>query len=145
MTSITDIHFNKHLKESMGYLISPCIVDGCYQPAVDRGRCIEHPREAFVRNDRASRLPKDWNHRRELVMRRDKGICYLCGEPGADTVDHVNQSMEDDHSLSNLAAVHDVVEPHCHRYKTAQEGVRARQMNQPMKNRPENFQGFYEP
>jgi 5-methylcytosine-specific restriction protein A len=71
-----------------------------------------------------------------MVMRRDDGICYLCGQPGADAVDHVNQSLQDDNRLSNLKAVHEQVEPYCHRYKTAQEGLRAKQMNKPMKNLP---------
>ena len=69
---------------------------------------------------RRSRLPKNWPALRTAVMRRDRGICYVCGGPGADTVDHVEQG--DDHSMGNLAAIHDRTPPHCHRAKSAAEG-----------------------
>ena len=59
-----------------------------------------------------------------VVLRRDKGICYLCGNDGSDTVDHVIPN--DDHSLANLKAVHSNVEPFCHRYKSSQEGHEAK-------------------
>lgn len=73
---------------------------------------------------RKSRLPADWPWRRRTVMRRDKGVCWLCHRPGADRVDH--KVPGDDHSLENLAPVHDAVPPHCHRTKSSQEGVQAR-------------------
>jgi 5-methylcytosine-specific restriction protein A len=60
-------------------------------------------------------------------MKRDKGICYLCGGENADTVDHIKAG--DDHSLTNLAAVHDRVYPHCHRAKSSKEGHEAKQGN----------------
>lgn len=59
-----------------------------------------------------------------IVLKRDKGICYLCNRDGADTVDHIVTG--DNHDLSNLAAVHDKVEPHCHRAKSAREGHEAK-------------------
>ena len=105
-----------------------CLNTGCYEYVVYHGRCQEHQRPAFENSTRKARLPKDWNTRRQIVMARDKGICYICGGEGADTVDHVKQSMQDDHSLDNLAAVHDRVAPHCHRYKTAAEGHEAQRL-----------------
>lgn len=63
-----------------------------------------------------------------IVLKRDSGICYLCGEEGADTVDHIIAG--DDHSLTNLAAVHDRTPPHCHRYKTSQDAHAAKKANQ---------------
>jgi 5-methylcytosine-specific restriction endonuclease McrA len=30
-----------------------------------------------------------WNRRRALVLKRDGGVCQLCGGDGADTVDHI--------------------------------------------------------
>ena len=41
------------------------------------------------------------------VLRRDKGICHLCDQPGADTADHLVPWREtQDDSLSNLKAAH---------------------------------------
>jgi 5-methylcytosine-specific restriction enzyme A len=68
-------------------------------------------------------LPSDWNTRRLVVLKRDKGICYICGNEGADAVDHVVAS--DNHHLDNLKAIHDKVPPHCHRKKSSQEGLEA--------------------
>jgi 5-methylcytosine-specific restriction protein A len=62
-----------------------------------------------------------------IVLKRDNGICYLCGEPGADTVDHIVPN--DDHGLTNLAAVHDRVPPHCHRSKSSTEGLNSQRDN----------------
>lgn len=72
---------------------------------------------------RSRRLPANWKTIRKAVLKRDAGICHLCGQPGADTVDHVIPG--DDHRLENLAPVHDRVEPHCHRAKSSAEGVAA--------------------
>lgn len=69
-------------------------------------------------SDRASRLPAGWSRVTvPRILARDHGICYLCGRPGADEVDHVRPG--DDHRDTNLAAVHG--DP-CHRAKTAREG-----------------------
>jgi len=125
---------------------TPCLTQGCYEPVVDHGRCETHKRPAFEKSTRKQRLPKDWNTRRQIVMARDKGICYLCGGEGADTVDHIKQSLQDDHSLGNLGSVHDRVYPHCHRYKTAAEGHEAQRLrrnqnniNEIVKNRRNRF------
>lgn len=52
-------------------------------------------------------------------MRRDAGICHVCGKPGATQVDHViplaHGGPDDD---TNLAPIH--AEP-CHREKTRRE------------------------
>lgn len=108
---------------------TPCSVAGCpdYAKTGGRGKCEKHIPPAFHNSTRRGRLPSDWNTRRLIVLRRDKGTCYLCGETGADTVDHVVPG--DDHSLTNLAPVHDRTPPHCHRYKTAAEGQEARRGN----------------
>lgn len=99
---------------------TPCLDPDCDEFAVTNGRCNRHY-IPFKGSTRRSRLPKDWRSRREAVMYRDKGICYICGGPGADTVDHVEPG--DDHRMSNLKAVHDAMPPHCHRTKTAYEGL----------------------
>jgi 5-methylcytosine-specific restriction protein A len=74
---------------------------------------------------RRGRLPPGWTSTVvPRILARDRGICYLCGRPGADTVDHVKRG--DDHRDTNLAAVHDATPPHCHRGKSSREGNAAR-------------------
>lgn len=74
----------------------------------------------WATSDRRSRLPSDWPATRRRILKRDHGICHVCGRPGADQVDHLEAG--DDHSDDNLAAIHD--DP-CHRAKSAAEGVQA--------------------
>ena len=71
---------------------------------------------AWEGSTRAARLPPDWPQRRAHVLARDRCICHICHQPGADEVDHIERG--DDHSYSNLAAIHDWP---CHRRKTAAE------------------------
>jgi hypothetical protein len=122
------VHRRKKRKKSydLRYKIlapTPCNEQGCSNKAIARGVCQEHKKPAFFGHNRKSRLPPDWRTRRLIVLKRDGGICYLCGEPGADTVDHVIPN--DDNGLHNLKAVHDSAPPHCHRYKTSKEGTNA--------------------
>ena len=65
--------------------------------------------------------------RNTAVVTRDGGICYLCGQPGADTADHVIPLSQGgaDHP-ANMAAVHDRTEPHCHKLKTQREAKQGR-------------------
>lgn len=105
---------------------TPCLEPGCHEHAINHGRCQQHQRY-WQGSRRNKRLPPDWSTRRLIVLKRDKGICYICGEPGADTVDHIQPG--DNHELSNLAAVHDRTPPHCHRYKSAVEGHTTQQGN----------------
>lgn len=111
---------------------TPCIETDCPDKTFKGGRCIQHQRP-WAGSTRKSRLPSDWSTRRLIVLKRDNGICYLCGGAGADTVDHVE--VGDNHSLSNLAAVHDHVAPHCHRSKSSKEGHEAKASMRP---RPRN-------
>lgn len=111
---------------------TPCLEAGCPNHAKRQGRCENH-QKAWVGSTRRERLPKDWGTRRMIVLRRDKGICYLCGGEGADTVDHIVPG--DDHSLGNLAAVHDRIAPHCHRKKSASEGHQAQRGNRVIRRR----------
>jgi len=103
---------------------TPCLEPGCQDHTVNQGRCKTHQRKPWEGSTRKERLPKDWNTRRLIVMKREGGICHLCGKPGADTIDHLEAG--DNHDLNNLAPVHDRTEPHCHRYKSSQEGHAAR-------------------
>jgi len=74
----------------------------------------------WLGSTRRARLPGDWPARCAAVYARDGRVCHACGLDGADQVDHVERG--DDHSLTNLAPIHD--DP-CHRAKTAREGAAA--------------------
>ena len=77
----------------------------------------------FKSSDRALRLPRDWQTIRKRVLARDKAVCQInmrgC-QNQATEVDHVIAG--DDHTDTNLRAAC----THCHRHKTAREGVQAR-------------------
>jgi 5-methylcytosine-specific restriction protein A len=79
---------------------------------------------------RTQPLPRNWTRIRQRILRRDGGVCYVCGRPGADTVDHIvpasNGGTDDD---DNLAAIHEVP---CHQRKTAIEANAAK----PKRKRP---------
>ena len=67
------------------------------------------------------RMPKNWAATRRRILRRDQGICYVCGKPGADRVDHrvpVSQGGSEDDG--NLAAIHEIP---CHRTKSLSENA----------------------
>ena len=104
---------------------SVCPVPGC----PELRPCPHHPRprtnrQPWASSTRLGRLPKDWPATRARILRRDRRICWICGGPGADAVDHVIPG--DDHAETNLRAVHDRLPPHCHRRKSSIEGHAAR-------------------
>lgn len=54
------------------------------------------------------RTGRPWQRVKARIIRRDAGICHLCGQPGADTADHLlpvslGGSLYDP---ANLAAAH---------------------------------------
>jgi 5-methylcytosine-specific restriction endonuclease McrA len=64
------------------------------------------------------RTGRPWQRRKAAVIRRDAGICHICGQPGADSADHIEPwSISRDDRMSNLAAVHHNVPPHCNRIR----------------------------
>jgi 5-methylcytosine-specific restriction enzyme A len=85
-------------------------------------------------SDRRQRLPSDWPARAAASMRTHNGVCHVCGQPGADAVDHIVPG--DDHSPVNLAPIHQDVPPYCHRIKSAREGVQARAELRRRRTRP---------
>lgn len=103
-----------------------CGESGCRRRSQGSGRCWEHQPKAYAHNYRKDRLPPRsvWEPLRQEVFQRWDWRCHLCGEQGADTIDHIVAG--DNHDISNLAPVHDRNYPHCHRYKTALEGVNSR-------------------
>lgn len=63
-------------------------------------------------------LGRPWRRTVAYVVDRDRGICHICGGPGADSADHIvprSQGGTDD--ASNLLAVHHNVEPRCNRVR----------------------------
>jgi 5-methylcytosine-specific restriction endonuclease McrA len=65
-----------------------------------------------------SRTGRPWQRKKARVIRRDGGICHLCGQPGADSADHlVPYSQGGTDAASNLAAVHHNAEPRCNRIR----------------------------
>jgi 5-methylcytosine-specific restriction enzyme A len=114
---------------------TPCLETGCPLKATYQGRCDTHKKQ-WEGSTRKQRLPQDWNTRRAIVLKKGGGVCYLCGGPNADTVDHIVEG--DNHSLDNLAPVHDRNPPHCHRYKTGEraneikKGYRIKQTYKPI-------------
>lgn len=116
---------------------TPCLEQLCWVEATDEGRCRQHFLEhkaataPWAFNIEAKRdLPSDWAARRKKVLERDRYICYICGGPGADSVDHITprwlqRGNADSHDYSNLKAAHFDVAPYCHRNKSSQEGAQA--------------------
>jgi len=82
-------------------------------------------------------LPRDWERRRRETFREHGDICWVCGQPGANEVDHVKRG--DDHSLNNLKPIHGKgTRQRCHQKKSSREGVDARRQrrNRMLRKRP---------
>lgn len=87
--------------------------------------------------------PPGWDSTRKRILKRDRGVCYLCGQVGADNVDHiVPVSAGGSHRDQNLAAIHEIP---CHRYKTSQQTNRAKPEQVSKKREPEQHPGIYPP
>lgn len=88
---------------------------------------------------RSKPLPKDWPTTTRRILRRDSGICHVCGHRGANGVDHIVAAIdggsEDD---TNLAAIH---EHPCHAAKTSREANRHNPRAIPRKRKPESHPG----
>lgn len=65
-----------------------------------------------------ARTGRPWTRTKARVIRRDGGICHLCGRVGADSADHLVPYSEGGTDLpSNLKAVHHNVAPYCNRLR----------------------------
>ena len=61
---------------------------------------------------------RPWRRTVARVIRRDDGICHLCGLPGADSADHlVPRSQGGSDRLDNLRAVHHNAGARCNRIR----------------------------
>lgn len=54
------------------------------------------------------RTGRPWQRVKARIIRRDAGICHLCGQPGANTADHLVPVARGGavYDLDNLAAAH---------------------------------------
>lgn len=81
---------------------SVCAEAGCGNAAVRGGRCADH---AWTQRPRGS--TRAWRRLRAQVIRRDRGVCWLCRRPGADSADHVIPADDGGpDELWNLRAAH---------------------------------------
>lgn len=83
-------------------------------------------------SNRNTRLPNDWNTRRQRVFKRDGYVCQLAYEGctyDAEECDHVINN--DDHTLSNLQSVCGS----CHSIKSSLEGQAAMRKQRAMEKR----------
>lgn len=54
-----------------------------------------------------ARTGRPWQRKKRRIIRRDGGVCHLCGKPGADTADHlIPHSRGGSDAPSNLRAAH---------------------------------------
>ena len=68
---------------------------------------------------RKAELPKNWSALRKVVIKRDRGKCVWCGEPG-NQVDHIERGT--DHSLTNLRLLCRA----CHMRRTGRDGGKSK-------------------
>jgi 5-methylcytosine-specific restriction protein A len=94
----------------------------CPEPGCPNLDCTVHARKPWANaRERRPRRMSGWaeQERNRRVMRRHGGSCHVCGEPGADQVDHVvplaRGGADEEHNLRPIHATP------CHRYKTASE------------------------
>ena len=80
---------------------------------------------------------KAWRKLRALVLRRDNGICWMCGQPGADTVDHLVPWAEGgtDH-WTNLAACHGSKRPEYNCPGNYSKGAKTQKRKRTVKRQP---------
>lgn len=116
---------------------TPCLTPQCWNSATIEGRCREHYLQHkaetapwALETESHRDLPSNWGSLRKKILARDRGICYICGGPGADSVDHITprwlmRGSAEAHSEQNLAAAHFNVAPYCHRSKSTLEGVQS--------------------
>ena len=62
---------------------------------------------------------RPWRRMVATVLRRDNGICWICGQPGADTADHLlPRALGGPDTLDNLRAAHHNTGPRCNRIRS---------------------------
>jgi 5-methylcytosine-specific restriction endonuclease McrA len=87
-------------------LLRPCLDCGALSSGSRCGPCARA--QDRRRGTTVERFGSGWDRISRAVIARDDGICYICGESGADTAGHlVPRSLGGDSSdLDLLAAAH---------------------------------------
>jgi hypothetical protein len=68
---------------------------------------MSKPWASMTHTERNGRATSTWKRVRLRVLAESGGICWLCGHPGADTVDHVRPLAEGGtNDPANLRAAH---------------------------------------
>lgn len=108
-----------------------CRTRGCRNTTIDPGGyCDEHKGEGWKRHrpglTRTQRgYGPDWDRRRAVILKRDRGLCQQCLRRGtiteANTVDHI---VSKSHGGSDREGNLESLCTPCHRVKTATEGHR---------------------
>lgn len=67
------------------------------------------------------RTGRPWQRVKARVIKRDHGICHLCGQPGADSADHITPVAHGGalYDPANLRAVHHNTGQRCNRVRGA--------------------------
>lgn len=80
----------------------------CGKITTNGSRCKRcEARRNRARGTAVQRYGEGWHEISRRVIARDHGICHLCGQPGADTADHlIPRSRGGRSEMKNLAAAH---------------------------------------
>jgi 5-methylcytosine-specific restriction protein A len=104
-----------------------CATAGCPTDTIaGESHCAAHTRPPWHGStSRADGLTSSaWRKTTMRILARDRGICHVCGEPGASECDHiVPRSEGGTNDDSNLAAIH---KRPCHQTKSNREAARGR-------------------
>lgn len=104
-----------------------CAEHGCANlTAGSDSRCAEHTPEPWAGSAHRTRNRRGDAKRNRRIMRAHAGICHVCGQPGADQVDHVIPLAEGgDDAEHNLRPIHGGPGS-CHARKTSAEAAEGR-------------------
>lgn len=104
-----------------------CSTPGCPNLTDGDPRCATHTPQPWAGSTRRERVgTSGWQQQRDArrIMIRHRGICHVCGHPGADQVDHVIAlAAGGTDTDTNKRPIH--ANP-CHREKTEREAAAAR-------------------
>lgn len=106
----------------------PCTKPGCAAYSVKQGRCADHPRPQWVKNNpNSGKYGWAWSKKRDKILKRDGYLCQPCYRQHkfteAKEVDHVvPKAAGGSERDSNLEAICHT----CHKIKTRDEAQRGR-------------------